>query len=196
MKTKTSYKEISLFEIINDNLNVILALIHNIGGLYFNHQSIITLTNLKNVQSHLNYYNNFNILETNIKFCQQITILTIFIILYCYKNKRLQDIGIISSWVIKCIYTLYITIYLNRNIWIEEPDDKFDIFGFGYFQIIVSFICTVSIFIFCMFIVCAVLVIISCFLIEKLINKIIDYCKNTKFKYIKQTINNEQEEDV
>ena len=192
MKTKTSYKEISLFEIINDNLNVILALIHNIGSLYFNHHSIITLTNLKNVQSHLNYYNNFNILETNIKFCQQITILTIFIILYCYKNKRLQDIGIISSLVIKCIYTSYITIYLNRNIWIEEPDDKFDIFGFGYFQIIVSFICTVSIFIFCMFIVCAVLVIISCFLIEKLI----DYCKNTKFKYIKQTIDNEQKEDV
>jgi hypothetical protein len=196
MKTKTSYKEISLFEIINDNLNVILAIIHNIGSLYFNHHSIITLTNLKNVQLHLDYYNNFNILETNIKFCQQITILTIFIILYCYKNKRLQDIGIISSWVIKCIYTLYITIYLNWNIWIEEPNDTFHVFGFGYFQIIISFICTVGIFIFCMFILCTAFVIISCYLIEKLINKIIDYCKNTKFKYIKHTIDNEQKEDV
>jgi hypothetical protein len=113
MKTKTIVKVVSLYDLINNNLFILLATLHHIIILIFNYYYIYTLDNYIN-----NCEDKFRIileeLQTNLEYCQGVTMFTfafLFIVIAFntdsvqLNQNRVLIMGV--SFMTKTLYSIY-----------------------------------------------------------------------------------------
>jgi len=192
MKVKTAIVEKSLYDVINENLSFIISLITNIFILNYNHYTLIYMNNITNSK--------FETYSDYIQMCQYITLLSLFLSLYC-KNANSKFPALITLWAIiiksiVAVYTygnLFSFLTLSKEIQglLDDMNNTNNINN-DLCQLIVVFntifITIVNIFMF----VISLMILLAYIMI--LVNNIMDWCKSFKIKYkSQQVVMNEEE---
>lgn len=203
MHTKTAVRTISLYDLIANNIFIIFATLHHIIILVFNHYAIENLNILKLDDNFHLYITYFDYIQENLYFCQQITLFTLFCLLYFQgynknnKNKnntndRLFQFGIMTlSYIIKMIYTIIQIYHVNPQVKPKINKIQHEKLGLYYHMINVSYSLQLSIFVTIIaFIICSLCgeLILKCF------KKIGEWAKTFTIVYTEKTLTNETEE--
>jgi len=189
MKIKTAIVEKSLYDIINENLTFIISFITNIFILNYNHYTLVYMKDLTN--------DKFLIYSDYIQICQYITLLTLFLSVYC-KNNNSQLIASITLWSI--IIKSIIAVYTYGNIFLfltlsKEMQSLLDEMNNDICQYIIVFnaifIAIVNMFMF----VLSFMIVLAYLMIafDKLYDKTINWCKSFKVKYTSQRVVTKEE---
>lgn len=189
MKVKTAIVEKSLYDIINENLTFIISFIINIVILNYNHYTLNYMKDLTN--------DKFVIYSVYIQICQYITLLALFLSVYC-KNNNSQLIASITIWSI--IIKSIIAVYTYGNIFSfltlsKEMQNLLDEMNNDVCQYIIVFN-TIFITIVNMFMFVLSFMIVLAYLVitfDKLYDITINWCKSFKIKYTSQRIIKEEE---
>lgn len=203
MHTKTAVRTISLYDLIANNMFIIFATLHHIIILVFNHYAIENLNILKLDGNFDLYITYFDYIQENLHFCQQITLFTLFCLLYFEgynknnKNKnntndRLFRFVIMTlSYVTKMIYTSIQVLYVNPQVKQNINKIQPNTFGLYYMMIISSYAMRITVFV-------AIIAFIICLLCGKLIlicfERIEEWAKTFTIVYTEKTLTNETEE--
>jgi hypothetical protein len=209
MHTKTAVRTISLYDLIANNMFIIFATLHHIIILVFNHYAIENLNILKLDDNFDLYITYFDYIQENLHFCQQITLFTLFCLLYFEgynknnKNKnntrnitdtndRLFRFVIMTlSYIIKMIYTSIQVLYVNPQVKQNINKIQPNTFGLYYMMIISSYAMRITVFV-------AIIAFIICLLCGKLIlicfERIEEWAKTFTIVYTEKTLTNETEE--
>jgi hypothetical protein len=209
MNTKTAVRTISLYDLIANNIFIIFATLHHIIILVFNHYAIENLNILKLDDNFHLYITYFDYIQENLYFCQQITLFTLFCLLYFQgynknnKNKnitrhiyntndRLFQFGIMTlSYIIKMIYTIMQIYHVNPQVKSQINKIQPEKLGLYYQMIISSYAIRITVFItiiaFSICLLCGELILI-CF------KKIGEWAKTFTIVYTEKTLTNETEE--
>jgi hypothetical protein len=209
MQTKTSVRTISLYDLIANNIFIIFVTLYHIIILIFNHYAIENLNILKlddNLSLHTAY---FDYIQQNLYFCQQITLFTLFCLLYFEgynKNNNtnnntkndadttdrlFQFVIMTLSYSIKMIYTIIQIFYANPQvIIIIEPKQYFQL-GLYYKMMDASYYMRIAMFVFTIgLIICSLCGNLLLIIFEI----IIKWSKTFTIVYTEKTLTNETEE--
>jgi len=182
MQQKSALKIITLYDLITSNIFIILATLHHISIMLFNHNSIHHLNKL--IVDFPEQHNRFETMQLNLQVCQSITIFTAFIIYFItsHKNKSLLRITVMfSSCFIKLSYTVIQICNFDRKS--IETNVDYD-FGTYYKIIEVSYITRFAI----VFIVSiGIIPYISIKPLSDFLKYGIELAKKYKIKYIEHT---------
>ena len=179
MQQKTAVNIITLYELLANNIFIIIATLHHISIMLFNHNSIHHLNKL--IVDFPEQHKRFETMQLNLQVCQSITLFTAFIIYFITDNKHKNQKRItvmFSSCFVKLSYTVIQICNFDRKA--IENKVNYD-FGTYYKIIEVSYITRFSI-VFIMFIG-----IIPYLSIKPLAEYGKDLVKNYNFKYIQHT---------
>jgi hypothetical protein len=136
MQTKTAVKVISLYDFFVKNKFLIISTFYHVFILMFNYYAIKDFERLKIEFS--DYNQKFDIIETNLEFCQAITLFTAVIIFFTkdiptiFTTDGLKVFIMSSSCSIKMIYAL-IQVINNKNLNLfSSSQDEINKFGGFY----------------------------------------------------------------
>ena len=116
MQTKTVVKVISLYDLISDNLLILLATLHHIIIIAFNYYYIHTLEYLIE-ECEDEYRFAFEELQTNLEFCQGVTLFT-FIFLFVVIAANTDSIQLNQNRVLIMFVSFMLkTIYSLQQYW-------------------------------------------------------------------------------
>lgn len=135
MQTKTAIKTITLYDFVSKNEIFIIATIYHMFILAFNHYAIKDLQRLEIEFS--NHKKDFNLIESNLQFCQVITLFTTFGIFYIkdisikFKNDDSKLFFMFISSFIKMSH-MFLKIYNNggKNFLLTSHEDEQKFGGF------------------------------------------------------------------
>lgn len=135
MQTKTAIKTITLYDFVSKNELFIIATIYHIFILVFNHYAIKDLQRLEIEFS--NHKKDFNLIESNLQFCQVITLFTTFGIFYIkdisikLKNDDSKIFFMFISSFIKMSH-MFLQIYNNdsKSLFLNSHEDEQKFGGF------------------------------------------------------------------
>ncbi len=198
MKPKTSIKNISLYELIENNDLLIISTIYHLFILIFNYNAIITMNNLQNTFK--NFEICFEIIENNLNICQTITFFTLFFVIYIsdkifikdntkYRNQILIMTFSFTSKMSIVIYQYYN--FSNKDLCFNRDKSVTGEFGAFYDLIEISYILRIIIF---FLILLMVIVFPICYTCEHCCKTITEWSKTYKFNIIEQNNNNGSED--
>ena len=184
MQTKTAVKVISLYDFFVKNDFLIMSTFYHIFILMINHYAIKDLERLKIEFS--DYNQKFDIIETNLEFCQAITLFTAVIIFFAkdiqtiFSSDGLKAFIMTSSCSIKMTHALIQSLN-NKNLNLfGSSKDELNKFGGFYIIIELSYNLRFVIFVIPPFALLLFLAIIM----EKICVKIREWSKTFKFRYV------------
>jgi hypothetical protein len=184
MQTKTAVKVMSLYDFFVKNEFLIISTFYHIFILMFNYYAIKDLKRLKIEFS--DYNQKFDIIETNLEFCQAITLFTAFIIFFAkdipnyFNSNSLKVLIMTSSCYIKMIHSL-MQAFNNKNLNLFGSS-KDELNKFGGFYIIIELSYNLR---FVLFVIPPLaLLLFLAVIIEKIFINIKEWSKTFKFRYV------------
>jgi len=185
MQTKTYIKVISLYDLIANNLLIIIATLYHIIILALNYYSIKYLERL--IIDFSQYYKQFEEIKFNLEICQIITLFTVVILyfitdMFKYIVNEIRFGIMCISYTIKNIYTLY-QLFHYKETYITY-NDKQDM-GLMFIIIELSYVFSI---IFIMIIYIFPLLVYGGFYLEKLINYLKRWTKEYKITFVEQKL--------
>ena len=140
MQTKTAVKVISLYDLIAKNLLLIIATLHHIIILVFNHYSIKHLDYL--IMQFPEVIKQFEAIQFNLYKCQQITLIVAFVMYFIndFNSQLTKNVVRVLVMYFSCICKIGYMVFQYYNFegnWISVNRDRDRDFNFGiYYELI------------------------------------------------------------
>ena len=188
MQTKTAVKVITLYDFCVKNELLIISTAYHVFILMFNYYAIKDLQRLET--EFPEYKTNFDLIESNLEFCQAITLFTAVGIFYIkdisikFKSDDAKIFFMCISCFIKMSYML-LQSYNNNNNFLLVASEK-DSIKFGGFYIIIEMSFNIRLAVF----VIPPLVVFMFLLVELdiLFKKIKEWSKTYRIQYTEKTL--------
>ena len=186
MQPKTAIKVISLYDLIANNLLIIIATLYHIIILAFNYYSIKYLNRL--IVDFPQYYKQFEEIQFNLEICQIITLFTVVILyfitdMFKYTVNEIRFGIIYISCTIKYIYYTLYQLFHYKETYINHNDKQ----NMGSMFIIIELshmFSTIIIMTICLF----PLLVHAAFYLEKIINYLKRWTKEYKIIFVEQKL--------
>lgn len=189
MQTKTVVKVISLYDLIANNILLILATLHHIIILSFNNYSIEYIDHAK--LDFPEHQKTFEEIHLNLEYCQAITLFTIFVIysaskfMHLFKKITLEQIRVgimVNSFISKMTITLHQIYYHYDNKFHKIFNTKHDMI------LIVIDLSYMVRFLILTITIILLFVVFMGLCLDKCLPHINHFAKNYKFTYVESTL--------